>query len=644
MRLHPCIAALALLTLTVSGCGPFGNTGPAEDPLVSALRASYTAHSVDAVIEALADSGIGVYSTTDDSTPVRQVKPPAVPLKLLRWQARSLALDVTTPGAGVTGDDLDSLGPVPDGYLPTSYLLAAYVKSGITPGAKLARALMGNLDWVHPSSISFPTLVLIFLVSDTARAEQQGVTPSGQPAASVLRSTRTSGIGSLCSTLVNWVDEVFDSLFNLLTVPPSSNGVLNFLGSIWNTGIALVEKALKAVINALTAKVVAVIRLIIATIGLAADAVSLLQNVKVKLTANPTFNHYSNNPGTVTATLGDPDGADWPQALQECLVAFGVPPLPSLTGANHDPVTWTFTPTPPFAAVLISKQANLDSRNSARLDYVTGNDDHPCSPAPDDMLQVDVDVHLLAIDNLKQFVVGLFSSVIGLPDPVKSIVQPELDNLILGVLGKLAAIIEPHDRRFVLIEHRVPPPPACMTPTPSFSASPSGSPVPFGIGDCDQLIYPGDTIAPVVDPSARAAGGIFDLNCPIGDPTDESLAKGFVVYYRYPSAFGAQELMDELLASGASPVTGVGDQAVVIPNCQRMVGATPNPASCAVARLCNQVVEARIQGQDALALVRLILHRLPTACATNPTPSIPPSPLPTPLPPTPPPSPTPTPS
>src|SRR5215472_5161663 len=344
MRRSLGLATIVVASLALTGCSPFGHGSPTEDPLVAALRAPFSARSVDAMMQALARVGVGVYASTEAAASMRPVDAPAVPLKFLEWQARNLALDVTNPGAGLSGADLDALAPVPDGNVPTSYLLAAYVKSGGTAGARLARALMGNLDWAHPAGISFPTVVLVFLVADVARAEQQGLsTASSTVVTSTLRTDGSFTVSTLCTFLANWEDEVFATLFNLLIVPLSSNAILNFLGGLWNIGIGLVEEALKAVRKAFTAPVANLIRSIIAVIAVASEAVSLLKPVQVSLTANPPFNRYSNNPGTVTATLKDPDGAQWPQALQDCLSAFGIP-VPPLDGPNHDPVIWTLIP------------------------------------------------------------------------------------------------------------------------------------------------------------------------------------------------------------------------------------------------------------------------------------------------------------
>jgi hypothetical protein len=619
----PC-AVMTLVALALSGCTVPGQRSQAQDPLVAALQPPYSAHSVDAVVQALAEVGVAVYASSGDSSPIRAVRSPEVPLKFLGWQVRDLALDVTTSGAGLSGDDLDRIAPVQAGYVPTSYLVAAYVKSGSTAGARLARALLGNQDWAHPSVISFPILVLVFLLADTARAEEEGLpTPSGAALTSDVRTTRTISVSSLCSALANWEDEVFGTLFNLLTVPPSSNAVLNFLGGLWNAGIGLVEQTLKQAISALTASAVTTIRLIITVVAVAAEAVSFLQNVKITLTANPIVNRYSNNPGTVTATLGDPDGADWPQALQDCLAAFGVQ-LPSLNGVNHDPVSWTAIPTPGSAAMVTNQQMRMDGRNTARLSYVTGFEEPSCSQRPDDLLQVDVTVHRVEVDNLKQFLLDFFNGQIGrLPSMITGIIGPKLDELLVGALDKLAPLADLHDRRFVRIEHTVLPQSACTTPTPS------ESPTPIAISSCDQLVHPGETIEPVTMPYSRVRpDGTFVLTCPIGDPTSPSF-EGVVGYARYPSAADAHRLMVAAGAAGA-PLTGIGDEALMVPTCQQLAGQSATDASCAVSRLCNQIVWVEVVGQDSIGLLRLIVSRIPQECVLNPALASSPTSVPTP--------------
>jgi hypothetical protein len=616
-----CLVAILMASATPAGCNLPGQASHAPDPLVSALQAPYSAHSIEAIEQALAEVGVGVYASTVDRSPVKPVRPPAVPLRLLSWQARSLALDVTTPGAGLSGEDLDRIAPVPADYVPTSYLVASYVKSGSTAGARLARALLGTQDWLHPGAISFPILVLVFLIADTARAAEQGLTTPGASPATL--AVKTFTVSSLCSTLANWEDQVFDSLFSLLTVGPSTNPVLNFLGTIWDAGIGLVEQALKAVIAAITAPMVAVIRTIIAVIGVAAEAVSFVRNLSLHLTANPIVNRYSGNPGTVTATLGDPDGADWPQALQDCFASFGFQ-LPSLNGRNHDPVTWVAVATPGDAAIVTGQQNNLDDRSTARLSYVTGQETPSCSPRSDDLLRVAVTVHRLELDKFKEFLLNfLDGQIASLPSVIGNIIGPKLHELLLGVLNDLVPVIDLHDQHFVRIEHTVLPQSACTTPTPS------ESPAPIAITSCDQLMRPGETIEPVTMPYSRVRpDGTFVLTCPIGDPTSPNFA-GVVGYARYPSAAPAHQLMVAARAAGA-PLTGIGDEALTVPTCQQLAGQSATDASCAVSRLCNQIVWVEVVGQDSIGLLRLIVSRIPQECVLNPAPAPSPTSVPTP--------------
>jgi len=470
------------LFATSGACSPNGGSEARLDPNAVALQKPFSSASVDAVIRALAVAGVSVYASPDAVAPLTQPDSPTGPLHLLAWQARDLAIEATTPGAGLDGYDLDTIAPVSSDEVPTSYLVSAYVKSGRTHSSEFARDLLGRQDWVHPGTITFPTLVLVLFIADAARAAQEG-----QAASDASPSVQLLSLSSLCTTLVSWVDQVFSSIFNLLQVAPSGNAFLNFLATVWNGGVALLEQAVKGVISAFTAPIEAAIRTIIATIGIAAEARSFLVNVKVNLTANPVFNSYSNHAGSVTATLGDPNAADWPQELSACLSAFNVQ-LPPLNGANHDPVTWIFTSMPPGAATITAKQSNLDGKNMARLDYLTGQDIPQCFRRPDDVIKVTVIVHRVdkqkLIDFLVSFLGGQFA---GLGDIIGPVVGPPLRKLLADVIGPIAALADMNDTRFVRIEHQVLPSPACATPTPTPTSSPPATPShrpPAPLGAC----------------------------------------------------------------------------------------------------------------------------------------------------------------
>jgi hypothetical protein len=89
--------------------------------LVKAMRAApFTARNVEATIVALARAGVGTYEGPGSAEPVLPVDGEPSPVRLLSWQARNLALEVSTQ-SGQLGADLDALAPSADrmpGCLP----------------------------------------------------------------------------------------------------------------------------------------------------------------------------------------------------------------------------------------------------------------------------------------------------------------------------------------------------------------------------------------------------------------------------------------------------------------------------------------------------------------------------------------------
>jgi hypothetical protein len=448
--------------LAAAGCSLGGSNS--QPP-----SATFGAAQVAATIHALAQSGVGVYSTVNDSSPIEKVSTPAVPLRFLKWQARNLALDVATVGGGLSGGDLDQLAPVPADAVPASYLVAAYVSAGSTAGGRYSQLLMGKQDWTHPGPISFPTLVLVLLLADTAAAAQPPAASGAIGKPIPMAALTTYSVAALCQSLVNWVDQAFDYLFNLIKVGPSTNLLLTFLGSLWNLGVSLVEKAIKAAISAFTAPLQDLVRTVLGAISIAAQAISFLRNMNLKLDAAPSFNKYSSQPGSVTATLGNPDGADWPSDLSSCLTSFGFD-LKSLNAKNHDPVTWMAEPMPASAATVQSEDARLDDGNSARLQYLTGQDSSANCGHSTDFLKVRATVQRDEVQKLKDFLLNWFDGQLdNLPGIVKNLIAPALNALLGKIIDDLVSIVEPTSFRYIRIEHE-----ACKpSPSPSGTAATS---------------------------------------------------------------------------------------------------------------------------------------------------------------------------
>ncbi len=572
-----CLAVTLTAILLTAGCSLPASTPQGSSAVPNQVAFGVT--QVDATIHALAQSGVGVYATVNDTSPIEKVSAPAVPLRFLKWQARDLALDAATVGGGLSGRDLDGLAPVPVDAVPASYLVAAYVKSASTAGGRYAQRLIGKQDWVHPESISFPTLVLVLLLADTAAAARpaavSGATGEAHAPIAVLAAFNVAG---LCQTLANWVNQAFDDLFNLIKVGPSTNPLLSFLGTLWNIGVNLVENGVKAAIAAFTAPVADLIRTVLGAISIAAQAISFLRNMGLKLDAAPAANRYSGQPGSVTATLGNPDGADWPSDLSSCLTSFGFD-LKSLNARNHDPVTWIADPMPSSAATVQSEETRLDDRNSAQLQYQTGQDSDANCLNRTDFLLVQATVQRDEVKKLKDFLLKWFDGELdNLPGIVKDIVGPALEKLLGEIIDWVVKLVEPKAFRYIRIEHE-----ACKPrPSPAVTATTG-----HGLDACvlvtraeaqAVLGAPDPNPGPIAQPASVGAPGLVE-----GSACDHHTVLALALHSTPPhgdlevvvgrftdaktAAAGAAQLVINL-ASATPPLTptsvsGVGDVATL---------------------------------------------------------------------------------
>ena len=156
--------ALALCCVAVTSCGPSHGGGDAA----SGTDASASSHLV--TIGDLAAAGLPVFADPTQPEPMVAVESSMgpTPLRLLKDQADAMSQEAAA-GQGTLGSDLDNLLVTADGLPPPSYLLAGYVSAAGTPGAALARRVMGNQDWVHAPSVTYPSLVLTLFAADAAR-------------------------------------------------------------------------------------------------------------------------------------------------------------------------------------------------------------------------------------------------------------------------------------------------------------------------------------------------------------------------------------------------------------------------------------------------------------------------------------------
>ncbi|MGZ4680343.1 MAG: hypothetical protein ACXV4D_09255, partial [Ilumatobacteraceae bacterium] len=333
----------------------------------------------------IAAAGLGVYADAGQLKPI--VAAPAAieptPFRLLSQQVDAELVEAAA-GQGVLGADFDRVIGVEPGLPPPSFLVAGWVSTSGSPGAALARRIMGNHDWTKAPQTLFPGLVLALYSADAARfadalagpqapspsdttAPAETVAPAGLRATVALRH-RTIGVCSLVKGFVdNMVGAMFDALGHLQTpeVPSTGNDVLDFFGSGIQAGLNLATGVVNGLIDAGRFLVVNGIKLAVqpilnevakaaAALAVVATITSLLRPWTLRMTATPpsTRKAVGDEPsltGTVSATV-DLGGLDqWPADIADCAQTAGVT-LPPLKPEGA-PIVWTLEQSPGDLAV-----------------------------------------------------------------------------------------------------------------------------------------------------------------------------------------------------------------------------------------------------------------------------------------------------
>ncbi len=361
-------------------------------------------------------------------------------------------------------------------YPGFDYLLAAYATKHATPGEVLAGRLLGDQDWGQPGTIVFPDLVLTLFSADAARAALRGAKERTDLALGTKMAPTSSS--SLCATLSNWVSSGFASVFSALTVGPSSNALLNFLGGLWNGAVTFAKQSIASVASLLTDRVIAVVRQSLATIGLVGWAVSALRNLRTSSVADPAYNSFGVEPapgqaGKVTLTVGSSGGPGWPPAISQCAadLNFNLPSLNSIVGGK---VTWTIAQqhgTPVASWCPAGNLCDLASQNDhdttsslaaghqVTLAYTTNTETMDQMTRGElitnDYILVSATVSLNTAE-LQALVKGIVLGTV--PGAVRVVFAPMLSSLSDRVLAQIASLVQPHFFRYVRIEHHALPP------------------------------------------------------------------------------------------------------------------------------------------------------------------------------------------
>jgi hypothetical protein len=341
---------------------------PSEDIRYYALRmkrARFSDANVEAAVSALALAGIPVYAGPADAEPVMQVAGAPSPLRLLLWQVRNLTLEVAV-GGGHRGAELDSVLPAPEGAAPPSYLLAGYIAAVQTPGAELARELLGDQDWENAPEQVYPALVMLLLASDLAREQ-------GPAKARTLRLPPAQGADA-CSAVQQFIDDAIAAVFGALKI--DEEGESTIATDIWNWIVGAGEDVLQGLAEALTAPVTATIRAIAGVLAIGGSIVSLVQAWAVQVDAEPPDTRFGVGDefiqGKLTATIDAGGLGDWPPEIAGCAEAEGIT-LPPLDGEGV-PVSWKVSEAPIDLLQETGQSPLVEDGGRAELFYRTNNE------------------------------------------------------------------------------------------------------------------------------------------------------------------------------------------------------------------------------------------------------------------------------
>ncbi len=346
---------------------------------------------------AFEQAGIQIVPVETDFTEIE------APLVFTQVQADRILADVR-PVFGAYGSALDQIAPLPADVPPVSYLIAAWVSAGETPGAETARGWMGEQPWERAPEVQFPDAVLALFVADMAAFVGESVVPddgSIQIDASPFlppgpfdvqpngRSVPQFGesrviLDGPCSTVQNFINGAFAALVNALHIQPVAGGgllgdIANGFATIFNVAVGFAVGLLQGVVTKLTQPIFDVIRVAIATIGIATQFASLFRDTKLMVTLEPgqssrDYRFAVGAEGDITGQFvarGESLTGKWPDALVDCAAATNVA-LPTVLGAG-DPANWEVSQSKPVVfAATTATQVRADF--TARLDFATGHE------------------------------------------------------------------------------------------------------------------------------------------------------------------------------------------------------------------------------------------------------------------------------
>lgn len=451
----------------------------------------------------------GVATVADESSAVPTEKGTgSTGLRLTAWQVKNMTAQTRSHG-GMTGADLDAALPT-GGAPPLAAIVVAWTIAGNDQAARSAGRLLGvpvagHLDAGQVDALVFPQAVLELFVGDAVAHADLG-TSSTAPSTSGARGRDEFGPGRMggnieladyvsgtaasgpCTAITSFVNDVLSRIFDSLKLDPATvaayvsgtlgggtlgavvGGVAGWVASFWNRLVDAGQAAAQAVLGALTAPVLSVLRLAIGGLGTITMLTSYLKQWSATVTPDPTANRFavggeSDRTGMLTVNVDTKaEVADWPPAVVDCATAVGVP-LPTLTKAGL-PVTWRVIGDEPGLVNADAAGPPLDDHLSSAIHYVTGRESVETAKgqlvAP--TITATAQVRRTEIDQLRMLVTAFATAQV--PGVIAPVVNPLITYYVELATQQLDRITAVDGSVTVVISHHVP-----QTPTPSANAA-----------------------------------------------------------------------------------------------------------------------------------------------------------------------------
>lgn len=466
--------------------------------------------------ERFAGAGIATYPEAGAAEPVTEVETPGA-TALTQWQVTNMAHQMNS-GRGYAGRDLDDLTLA---GVPISVVLAAYASAGTTPGAELARELMGDQDWATLAlDLVYPDAVVSLFVNDLATDEVAGdarvspaVARTDQPLTVTPALAAAPLAGGICTDLQNLLSGTLDTIVENLQIK-ADGGVGGVLATIWNTVIKIAASAAKLVLEALTAPVMKAIRTAASVLAVLSSASALLDPWTVTTKPDPEAVHFAvgseePKPVVFTAHVNTAVNFSWPDDVKDCAGAAGVE-LPDPDSAKDSPVTWTVTDSSAVTTVG-KKDTALDANGDATLELTPGTESAEQHDKGDPIISpvgVKADITRTAIGKLSKLIGKVLLAA--LPDVVADIVGKLLGGLAGATQAKLEKLTQVAGKvSFADINHHgeveeTPPPLETATPSPDCATVDGVDAIPDGtyVGPIEL-----DVVGSGNDVSVKTSGG-----------------------------------------------------------------------------------------------------------------------------------------